>query len=221
MSSVVPVLLLINPNSSAVVTDRLAAEAKRVAPPGTTIRAVTNQLGPPGIQTLAELDAARSWVLATIAENCDCTAAIIGAFGDPGLAEASVVAPIPVVGLGEAGIVSVAEDGRRFSIVTVGPAMRPSLLDKIARLGLSRQLVSLRFLPHTVVDAIRDRDRVLAAAAGACDACIGSDGAQAVLLGGAPFAGAGSEIDRRSAVPVIDGVAAAVRSAIAAGPATL
>jgi Asp/Glu/hydantoin racemase len=58
--------LLINPNSSIAVSDRLAAEAKRVVPPGIVIRALTNAAGPEGIQTAAELDAARSWVLTTI-----------------------------------------------------------------------------------------------------------------------------------------------------------
>jgi Asp/Glu/hydantoin racemase len=218
MPSVATVLLLINPNSSSTVTDRVAAEAKRIAPPEIAIRAVTNLAGPEGIQTPDELDAARNWVISTIAENSDCVGAMIGAFGDPGLEQARAVASFPVVGLGEAGLRSAAESGRRFSVVTIGPAMRSALLDKIASLGLREQLASLRFLPHSVIDVIRDRDRILAAATEACQACIGSDGARAVLLGGAPFAGAAHEIARRTVAPVIDGVEAAIRLAIARRP---
>ena len=65
MSRVAAALLLINPNSSAVVTDRLAAEVKRIARPGIVIRALINAAGPEGIQTTAELDAVPCWVLAT------------------------------------------------------------------------------------------------------------------------------------------------------------
>jgi allantoin racemase len=218
MPSLAAALLLINPNSSRAVTDRLAVEARRVAPREIAIRTVTNLAGPEGIQNPDELEVARSWVISTIAENSDCVGAIIGAFGDPGLEQARAAAPFPVIGLGEAGLRSAAETGRRFSVVTIGPAMRSALLDKIASLGLREQLASLRFLPHSVIDVIRDRDRILAAAAEACQGCIGSDGAQAVLLGGAPFAGAAHEIARRTVAPVIDGVEAAIRLAIARRP---
>jgi Asp/Glu/hydantoin racemase len=124
------------------------------------------------------------------------------------------VASFPVVGLGEAGLRAAAEGGRRFSVVSVGPGMRSALLEKITGLGLREQLASLRFLPHGVIDVIRERDRVMASATDACQACIRADGAQAVLLGGAPFAGAGQEIARHTAAPVIDGVEAAVRLAL-------
>jgi Asp/Glu/hydantoin racemase len=207
-------LLILNPNSSTVVTNRLAEEAKRVAPADTSIRALTNPAGPVGIQTPAELDAAREWVLATIAANADCAAAIIGAFGDPGLEEARATAVIRVVGLGEAGILAAAEGGCRFSIVTAGAAMRAALLQKIETAGLRNQLASLRYLPHTVLDVVRDRERVLADAIGTIGRCIKNDGADMVLLGGAPFAGAAYAIGREITLPVIDGVEAAIRLAI-------
>ena len=209
-----PILLMINPNSSDIVTDRLAAEATRVAPSGVAIRAVTTACGPAAIQIPAELEAARSSVLATIAANSDCAAVVIGAFGDPGLAEARASATIPVAGLGESGILAAGEGGRRFSIVTVGEAMRPQLLEKIAVLGLGDSLASLRFLPYSVVDVIRDRKSVLTRAADTITDCMDRDGAQAVLLGGAPFVGAAREIGGDARVPVIDGLEAAIHFAV-------
>jgi allantoin racemase len=208
-----PTLLLINPNSSDSVTDRLSAEAARIVPNGVTIRRVTATGGPVAIQTPQELDMARSSVRAIVGANTDCAAAVIGAFGDPGLAEARLSAGIPVAGLGESGILAAGEGGRRFSIVTVGEAMRPQLLQKIAGLRLSDTLVSLRFLPHSVVDVIRDRGSVLPVVAEAIGDCIVRDGAETVLLGGAPFVGAARELGQYAAAPVIDGLEAAIHFA--------
>jgi Asp/Glu/hydantoin racemase len=207
-------LLILNPNSSTVVTERLAEAAQRIAPTGITVRALTNAAGPPGIQTPAELDAARQWVLAAITANADCAAAIIGAFGDPWLEEARAAAPIPIVGLGEAGIQAAAVAGRRFSIVTAGTAMREALLVKIDALGVRDRLASLRYLPHTILDVVRDRARVLPDVTAAIATCAAEDGADAVLLGGAPFAGTAHLLAERSAVPVLDGVEAAVGRAL-------
>jgi allantoin racemase len=206
-------LLVINPNSSSVVTDRLVAKARRVAPPGVAIRAVTATSAPAALQTPDDLAAAKTFVLAAIEANADCAAAVIGAFGDPGLDEARSLAAMPIVGLGEAGILAAGAGGRRFSIVTVGEAMRALLLCRIARLGLREQLASLHFLPHSVIDVIADRDRVLAAAVKVIGTCIENDGARAILLGGAPFAGAARELARQGSVPILDGVDAAIRFA--------
>jgi Asp/Glu/hydantoin racemase len=152
--------------------------------------------------------------LAAITANADCAAAIIGAFGDPGLEEARATRPIPIVGLGESGIRAAAAGGRRFSIVTAGTAMHEALLAKIDALGVRDRLASLRYLSHTVLDVVRDRARVLPDAVTAIAACAAEDGADAVLLGGAPFAGAAHLLAEGSAIPVLDGVEAAVGSAL-------
>ena len=167
------------------------------------------------IQTPRELDAARSSVIATIAANADCAAAVIGAFGDPGLAEVRALAVMPVGGLGEAGILAASDGGRRFSIVTVGEAMRAQVLEKVAALGLRHSLASLRFLPYSVIDVIRDRKSVLSGVVDTITDCIDRDGAQAILLGGAPFVGAAHEIRGHARIPVIDGLQGAIHFAMA------
>jgi allantoin racemase len=213
-------ILLINPNTSESVTERLAAEARRVAPPGVHIQAVTAREGVSAIQTPDELAAAVPGVLAALKANADCDAAIIGAFGDPGLDEARAAAEIPVVGLGEAGMLAAGANGRRFSILTVGEVMRQAITDKIAQLGLTLQLASLRFLPHAVADVVRDRASLVSAIIGAIDDCAKRDRAQAVLLGGGPFVGLASELGRRTTVPVLDGLHAALTMACASRDAT-
>lgn len=207
-------ILLINPNTSESVTERLAGEARRVAPLGLHIRAVTAREGVPAIQTPEELAAAAPNVVANIAENAECGAAIIGAFGDPGLDEARAANVMPVVGLGEAGMLVAGANGRRFSILTVGEVMRQAILDKVAGLGLTQQLASLRFLPHAVTDVIRDRAALTSAIVETIEDCARRDGAQAVLLGGGPFSGLAAELNERTAVPILDGLQAAFAMAL-------
>jgi allantoin racemase len=208
-----PRILVVNPNMSGAVTGMLAAEACRVAGPAVEIRAVTAAFGVAAIQTEADAAVAVQAVTEALAANGDCDAAIIAAFGDPGLDRARTEAPMPVVGLGQSGVLAAGAGGRPFGIVTIGAAMRGDIESKVARCGVREQLVALRFLPGTVPDLIRDRAAYRSAIADAVAACI-VDGAQAVLLGGAPFAGIHREIDSATEVPVLDGLGAAVAAAL-------
>lgn len=202
-------ILLINPNTSESVTERLAAEARRVAEPGVTIRAVTAPFGAPAIQTPEELVIAADAVLAAITANPDCGAAIIGAFGDPGLDEARAAAPMPAFGLGESGILAASANGRRFAILTVGEAMRLDIMGKIERLGVADRLAALQFLSASVADVVRDRAALIPAIVDAVADCA-ARGAEAVLLGGGPFVGLAHEVSEQTALPVLDGLHAAI-----------
>jgi Asp/Glu/hydantoin racemase len=209
-------ILLINPNTSESVTARLTAEARRVAEPGVTIRAVTAPFGAPAIQTAKELAVAADAVLAAIATNEDCGSAIIGAFGDPGLEHARAAASMPVFGLGESGILTASQSGRRFAIVTVGEGMRGDIMGRVERLGVADRLVALQFLSASVADVVRDRAALIPAIVDAVTESVARHGAHAVLLGGGPFVGLAHEVGAQIAVPVLDGLHAAVARATGA-----
>ena len=88
-------------------------------------------------------------------------AAIVGAFGDPGLAYAQTLTSIPVVGLGEAGMREAGKGGRPFSIVTVGAAMHNSIVCRAEGLGQEGQLVEILMLSCSVPGLGRNRARVV------------------------------------------------------------
>jgi allantoin racemase len=82
-------ILLVNPNITIAVTDLMAVEARRVAAPATQIVAATAAFGTLYIENRAEAAIAGHAVLDALAEHSgDCDAAIVAAFGDPGLAGA-------------------------------------------------------------------------------------------------------------------------------------
>lgn len=206
-------LLIVNPNTSAPVTRWLAEEAKRVAGEHVEVTAVNAPSGLSAIQTPEELLQAARVVVDTIKNNVDFDAAIIGAFGDPGLTEARARLAIPVVGLGEAGL-RAAANGRRFSIVTLGEAMRAALIERVQSLGLDDRLAEIRVLPTPIPRMIADREAHYDAIAEAVRACAGD----AILLGGAPLAGLGAKMTEKTAATVLDGVEASVTEALKIAP---
>ena len=209
-------ILLINPNTSDLVTQILLREAQAIAGERVTIHAVSPSFGSASVECRAEAVIAAHGVIETIATQRDFDAAIIAAFGDPGLEAAREMALAPVYGLGQSGFEAVAANRRRYGVVTVGPRLRPDIERAAALHAPAASLVALRFLDVTVLEAARNRSAVERAALEAAKDCAEREGAEAILLGGAPFAGMARAIGPRMAAPVYDGLEAAIERAIAA-----
>jgi Asp/Glu/hydantoin racemase len=209
------VLRIVNPNTNLAVTRWLGAEARRVAGDAFDVVAVNADSNVAAIQTPAELEIAARAVIAAISTPPRPSGAIVAAFGDPGLPEARALRLMPVVGLAESGLLAAGRDGRRFSIVTLGSALREMILAKAGALGLAGQLGEVRFLSFSIPEMIADREGRLDEVAAAVRACAGAR-AEAVLLGGAPFAGLAASVARETGLVVLDGVEASVVRLVAA-----
>src|ERR1700712_5531479 len=119
-------ILVLNPNTSESITARLAASAQKAAAPGTVIVPLTAPRGVPYIATRAEAQIGGAIALEMLAEHHrDVDAAIIAAFGDPGLFGAPELFDLPVVGMAEASMLTACMLGRRFAIVTFAPTLGP------------------------------------------------------------------------------------------------
>lgn len=207
-------ILFVNPNTTQAVTDRTAAVARAAASPGTEVVAVTGRSGVPYIATRAEAVIGGREALERLAEHSPgCDAAVIAAFGDPGLGGARELLPIPVIGLAEAAMLTACMLGRRFSIVTFATALGPWYRECAEYNGLAGRLASIRCLHGAFRDIGTVPEEKQAALAEACRQAVGQDEADAVILGGAPLAGLAAVIADQVPVPLVDGVAAAVRQA--------
>ncbi|MCY0148589.1 aspartate/glutamate racemase family protein [Hoeflea sp. G2-23] len=208
-------ILLVNPNTSQVVTAILEKAARCHLPAGADLRCVTAPFGAASIEGPAELAIAAHATLEAIADNTECDAAIIAAFGDPGLEGAREIAPMPVFGLRESGLQAAAKNGRRFGVLTLGPALLPALHSAISEAGIADRCTSVRLLDSSVLQLAEDAGSFARRIAGIVDE-MADAGAQAVLLGGAPFSElvATSGLDTR--VPVIDGLEEALAEALGA-----
>jgi allantoin racemase len=204
-----PRLLIVNPNTNAQVTEWLREEAARVAMDDFEVVGINAASGLAAIQTPDDSRKAAKAVGDAVVAARGAAAAIVGAFGDPGLAHTQTVSSIPVIGLGEAGMREAGKGGRRFSIVTLGAAMRASIAGRAKSLGLERQLVDILTLSCSIPDLVENRTSHRNEILAAIRACKG----EAVLLGGAPFAGLGAEMTHETGTLTLDGVAASVAAA--------
>ena len=207
-------LLMINPNTTVAMTDRVVAVARAIAAPGTEIIGVTGRFGARYVATRAAYAIAGHAALDAYAEHgADADVIVLACFGDPGLDALKEIAHQPVVGMAEAACVLAARGNGRFSIVTGGHRWRPMLEEFVASLGLRERLASVHTVAPTGGDIARDPEGSLAMLARACQETVDQFGVQSVILGGAGLAGLAIRIADRVSVPVIDGVEAVVRHA--------
>jgi Asp/Glu/hydantoin racemase len=207
-------ILLLNPNTTAAVTDLLYDAGGKVTSPGTELVAATAQRGVPYIATRAEAQIGGAIALEMLAEaGPGIDAAVIAAFGDPGLFGARELFAFPVVGLAEAAMLTACMLGRRFSIVTFAGALAPWYEECVAMHGLTARCAGIRTLDgsfQSISDVQSEKEDLLVALA---NRSVEQDHADVVILSGAPLAGLAAKVRHRIPVPVIDPVAAAVRQA--------
>lgn len=208
-----PAILAINPNTTAAVTALLERHLKR-ASPEVDWRMATGGFGARYIVSEAAFAIAGHAALQAWAEQGEaCDAVLLACFGDPGLFALREQCPVPVVGLAEASMHAAAERAARFSIVTGGPRWAPMLERLALCLGFRARLVSVRTAEVTGGQAAAEPDRALAALAQACRDAKDQDGAEAVILGGAGFAGLAARMEPVVGVAVIDSVLAGAKAA--------
>src|SRR6516165_8058882 len=146
-------LLLINPNITAAMTASMADEARRFASPGTDIVPVTAAFGTQYVENRAEAAIAAHAVLDALARHAaGCDAAIVCAFGDPGLVAAREFADIPVVGIEESAILTAWMLGRRYSIICLTPRLRAWYIECAHEHGLAGRLAGVRALDTPIDD---------------------------------------------------------------------
>ncbi len=210
-------ILLINPNTSATITDILAARMREIAGPGVTILPVTGRFGAPYIASRATAAIAGHAALDALAEHVlDCDVVYLACFGDPGLAALKEVSPVPVVGMAEASVEAACRRGCRFAIVTGGAAWAPMLNELVTGLGRSDRLAAICTVEQSGDEIARDPASALDRLVDACNACANEDGASSVILGGAGLAGLAASVQGSVPVPVICSVEAGARAALAA-----
>lgn len=206
-------LLLANPNTTPAVTERIAATARAAASPGTEITAVTAAAGAPFIASRAEAVLGAAALLTLLADHAGpADAVVVAAFADPGLGAARELLSVPVVGMAEAAMLTACMLGRRFAIVTFTPAMEGWYEECVAYNGLGARCAGIFCLGEPFADIAAVAQEKSAQLVALCAAAV-SAGADACILGGAPLAGLAAEVADQVAVPLIDGVAAAVRQA--------
>jgi allantoin racemase len=208
-------ILVLNPNTSEVFTAAIQAGAERYRSIGTDVVATSPSSGPRSIESkYDQLLCAQPSLEVLIAREAEFDGFVIACFSDhPLIYAAREMSSKPVLGIMEAALYTACMLGQRFSIVTTGSNKgSPGVWTVLRRYGLADRCASVRTTGLTVLDLEAASDakvrlRILEEARRAVD----EDTADVICLGCAGMVGLDKEIQNELGVPVIDGVAAAVK----------
>lgn len=215
-------LLVVNPNTSALVSQLLQSHVQAAAGLHVRVRTVTARFGAPYIADEASYAVAAhatldSWAKALADAATPPSAVLIGCFGDPGLMALRESSPVPVTGLAEAAFIEAARHGR-YAIVTGGERWGPMLQRLAHALGQAQQLAGIHTVVPTGAELAADPAAAHRLLAQACRDAAHQLGVDAVILGGAGLAGMAAVVQAQVPVPVIDSVVAGTHWALRVAP---
>jgi allantoin racemase len=210
-------LLIINTNGLESDSIAIGDTARRYAGPSTTITVVHP---PPAQQAMGAYGAiahSTDAVLRLVRERgTEFDAFVIACFEDPGLYAAREAIAAPVFGIAESAMLIACTLGHSFSIVTTPARYRPITANEVALYGLERRCASVRTvdLPNDI--RVEDDANTHAVLLAECRRALDEDGAEVLILGCSKFSRFDKPLERELGVPVLDGVACAVKLAEAA-----
>lgn len=204
-------LAVLNPNTSAAMTDAVVAALRLRLPPTAVVMGLTASKGVPVIDSAERFAIGAATALQLLGDvPADADAILLACFGDPGLVGLRRRARMPVIGMAEATALAAHAAGHRLAIVTAGAAWVPLLGDAIRALVPSLTLSGVYALPGNGAD-LRRAPATFRAGVAALSRQAADEGATALALGGAAFAGLDFEIDPRLVrIDTMDAVAAAL-----------
>jgi allantoin racemase len=194
------------------MTAAIGRTAREVAGPGVRIVAVTSAMGPKSIESHYDEALAAPGVLAAVGDGEQAGAAghVIACFGDPGLAAAREIATAPVVGIAEAAMHVATYLGRSFSVVTTLSRTVGHTMDLVRAYGFAHACAGVHACGIPVLDL--DSADARASIVKACVTAQDADGCDVIVLGCAGMADLAAEVSGELGIPVVDGVAAAVKT---------
>ncbi|MWV58434.1 aspartate/glutamate racemase family protein [Rathayibacter sp. VKM Ac-2754] len=206
-------ITVINPNTSASMTETIGRAARSVASVGTEIAAVTPPMGPASIESHYDEALAVPGVLHEIAraEAAGSDGAVIACFGDPGVDAAREIAGGPVIGIAEAAMHMATLVGRGFSVVTTLSRTSGRAWDIARRAGFGEACRDVHACDIPVLELEDPRSDARRVILEACRDALAADGSDSIVLGCAGMADLCRDLSRELGVPVVDGVVSAVR----------
>jgi len=204
---------IINPNTTVSFTERCVIAGRAVAAPGTLILAGHPATGPASVESHIDEVAATLGVIEQVraGEAEGVGGYVIACFGDTGLDAAREVATGPVVGMTEAALYAAALIAPVFSIVTLPPRTRVFAERVLWHAGLERRCPKVRAIDVAVLDCDDEASVVMEPFIAEARRAILEDHAEAIILGCAGLQPLVEPLSLTLGVPVIEGVAAAVK----------
>lgn len=208
-------ILVINPNSTEVVTRGIdeACEPLRM-PGGPAIDCVTLKEGPPGIETQRQVDGVTPHLLSLVSKKeKQYSAFVIACYSDPGLHSVREQTKKPVLGISECGILTALTLGQKFGVIAILKQSIARHLRYVGALGVSERLAGELPVGLKVVELSNEKrtyGRIVEVGKRLRDA----HGADVVIMGCAGMARYRKPLQDEIGIPVVEPTQAAVTMAI-------
>ncbi|MGX7679167.1 aspartate/glutamate racemase family protein [Jatrophihabitans sp. DSM 45814] len=207
-------ILVVNPNTSAAMTQDIAKAAAAAAAPNTTILAVQPFFGPAAIDSAMESYLSAVAVMDRIlAVTEPYDAVVMAGFGEHGRDAVAELLTVPVLDIAESSAHVALMLGRNYAVVTTLQRSVAAITDRLEAAGLAGRCVSIRSCGLSTAAVEKDPDAAMAAIIEQAEIAVSYDHAEVICLGCGGMAGLAEAITNRLGVPVVDGVAAGVRLA--------
>ena len=205
-------LHIVNPNTTASMTQKIASAVRGVASAGTKIFATQPESGPESIEGYYDEAFAVPGMLQRIAEAEAKGVAghIIACFDDTGLDAARCLARAPVVGIGEAAFHIASLIAGRFSVVTTLGRSIPIIEHNLVRYGLASRCAGVLAAEVPVLELEKPGSTARARISQEIERAKTEHACEAIVLGCAGMADLATDLSKQHGLPVIDGVACAV-----------
>jgi allantoin racemase len=205
-------IVIVNPNTTASMTAKIGAAAQSVASAGTEVIAVNPPDGPVSIEGYVDEAYSVPGLLAEIRRQ-PADAYIIACFDDTGLEAARCVTDSPVIGIGEAAFHIASLLAGKFSVITTLSRSIPAIEHNLLKYGLDRRCAKVRAAEVPVLELEDPTSDAASRIAAEIEQAKAADRCEAIVLGCAGMADLAAALSRTHGLPVVDGVAAAVKLA--------
>nr|WP_245242984.1 aspartate/glutamate racemase family protein [Pararhodobacter sp. SW119] len=205
--------MVINPNSSAVVTAGLGTALAGFQ--GAQFDCIDIAQSPATIMTEEDVARAGLALAERIKADPEADAYVIACFSDPGLDMARSLTARPVIGIQEAGILTALARADRFGIIALGPKSIPRHMRKMRMMGVLDRLAGEMDLGGVSAEDAGTSDEVYARTL-AVGRKLRDMGAGALVPGCAGFAPRRAQLESDLGIAVVDPVQAAAAIALGA-----
>lgn len=208
-------IVVTNCNTTQEMTEEIVRGARAAAGPGTTVTGLTPAWGPESAEGWLDshLSAAAVIDLLRTYDGPPYDAVVMAGFGEHGREGVRELVDVPVVDITEAAAHLACLLGRRYGVVTTLDRSCGQIEDSLELAGVGRNCAAVVGTGLSVLDlgdgdSERTEAAFLVAAEQACRA-----GAEVLVLGCAGMTGLQRTVGEKLGLPVVDGVAAAVKLA--------
>jgi allantoin racemase len=211
-----PRILVINPNSNAIVTKGLEVALQPLGfADGPEIVCTTLDEGPYGVESQADADSVVMPLRRLVERDNGSAAFVIACYSDPGLHVCREGTDRPVFGIAECGVLTAMTRAETFGVIAIAQRSIRRHIRYLRQMGLMDRLAGERPLDMSVAETASG-EGTLAKMIEVGRALKEEDGAGAVIMGCAGMARLRRPLEDALGIPVIDPTQAAVTMALGA-----